>query len=336
MPKPTRPSRASMPNRRALGATLAALAIVLAGSATAAGAGWTSYLVRNPAATLVHLNALRRSYGATPVQLVQGWSTGCANHMRYLQRNRVITHGEQRRMPDYTAAGAMAGSTSVLSVPGTEPFPSDQPLGIWAQAPYHQSQVLEPLMRRTGFANGCMNTLRGVQFVATSARARHARPHLVVWPGQNATGVPSSVDACDELPRNPFAAVGWRCNRQGTAFYAYTLDRRRPRRGDGGQHCDSDPSDARRGRLRVDRLDWKAAPDRRPAAAHGPCRGDGCAPVVRGVVSTRHAVPEQESPESTLDNAAYVDRRGRQQSTTGSVGSRRTRSARSELITVAL
>jgi hypothetical protein len=170
--------------------------------------------VADPARTLARVNSLRGSFGAPPLRLVRAWSDGCAKHIAYTRRN-AFGHLETPGRPGYTAAGARAGSVSVLFSPPAEPFAT--PLGAWANEPYHQVEVLDPRLVRTGFSLGCMSTARGL------ARGVGGPPRLLAWPGDGARGVPRVLDACDEVPRNPFSDVGWGCRRTGAALYVYAL-----------------------------------------------------------------------------------------------------------------
>ena len=182
-------------------------------------ASWRRYRVADPATTLRRVNALRGSFGARPLKLVRAWSDGCARHIAYTRRN-AFGHGEVPGRPGYSAAGALAGETSVLFSPPAEPFAGR--LGAWANEPYHQVEVLDPRLARTGFSLGCMNTARGIAPVASGA----GPPRLLAWPGDGARGVPRAVDACDEVPSDPFTDVGWSCRRSGAALYVYALGAR--------------------------------------------------------------------------------------------------------------
>jgi hypothetical protein len=172
--------------------------------------------VADPGATLARVNALRQSFGAPPVRLVRAWSDGCARHIAYTRRN-AFGHAEVPGLPGYSAAGARAGAASVLFSPPAEPFATR--LGAWADEPYHQAEVLNPRLERTGFSLGCMSTARGL------ARPRQAGgpPRLLAWPGPGARGVPRVLDACDEVPSNPFSDVGWDCRDSGAALYVWAL-----------------------------------------------------------------------------------------------------------------
>jgi hypothetical protein len=192
------------------------LALVLAAPAEAS---WRRYRVADAATTLRRVNALRASFGARPLKLVRAWSDGCARHIAYTRRN-AFGHGEVPGRPGYSSSGALAGETSVLFSPPAEPFA--RRLGAWANEPYHQVEVLDPRLARTGFSLGCMNTTLGI---APSVSAT-GPPRLLAWPGDGARRVPRSLDACDEVPSDPFTDVGWSCRRTGAALYVYAMSAR--------------------------------------------------------------------------------------------------------------
>lgn len=204
-------------------ALVGAMAAALAAASPASAAHWTRYRVADPAATLRRIDHLRASIGEGPVTEVREWSNGCARRIAYTERRRNdFGHDEVPGRPGYTAAGAAAGGSSVLFWPPREPFAAGARLGAWAQAPYHQLQVLDPRLTRTGFSLGCMATLRGL---ATHPDLEPSGvPRLFAWPGDGATGVPRAIDACAERPSDPFRDVGWSCGGVGTALYVYALD----------------------------------------------------------------------------------------------------------------
>lgn len=184
--------------------------------------GWRRFLLPHPMSTLTRVNALRAAFGVPRLSLAPGFSEGCARHVNYMVENNTITHTESAGRPGYSAAGALAGTTSVLFMPPADPFPATQPLGAWGQAPYHQSQVLDPLLRRTGFAAGCMSTLRGLANVQPSPQPQSSR--ILAWPGEDSRDIPRVINTCSELPTNPFEQVGWSCGGSGTALYIYDVD----------------------------------------------------------------------------------------------------------------
>lgn len=208
--------------RRALAAILAVLMIVTAAwaGASPAAAGWKKYLLRNPHAQLKHVNRARVSFGAPRLSLVPSWSKGCAKHANYMARTGEIGHFEMPGRPGYSAAGDKAASTSVLFWPPSDPFPDRAPAGAWSDAPYHQHQVLNPLIRRTGLSKGCMTTLRDLVLTPPDDDP----VELLAWPGDKAKNVPRTISACNEAPSDPYTAVGWSCAGAGPAFYIYPVD----------------------------------------------------------------------------------------------------------------
>jgi len=145
------------------------------------------------------LNAQRAAHGI-PAGIVEdpAWSAGCAQHMGYVRRNRVLTHDEDPSKPGYTVAGAAAGAGSVLSL-GRPWFAGGA--NPWEDAPLHLMQLLAPDLSVTGAADGCMVTWPGYKRPAPS------RPVLLSYPGAGATGVPAAQTA-SESPFVPGDFVG--------------------------------------------------------------------------------------------------------------------------------
>jgi hypothetical protein len=79
--------------------------------------------------------------------------------------------------------------------------------------------LLNPQLTRTGFSRGCLNTMLGVTWPPGAS----GPPRLLAWPGDGSRGVPRSIDACDEVPTDPFTDLGWGCERTGAALYVFAL-----------------------------------------------------------------------------------------------------------------
>jgi hypothetical protein len=199
-----------------------ALLVLLAPSLPAREApAWHQYRADNVMAQLKRLNKMRTDFGARKLRLVDSWSDGCARHAYYMVRNDVITHEEDPSLPGYSAQGEKAAQTSVLAFPPTNPFPAAKPAGIWEEAPFHQLQLLQPALARTGIGKGCVNTLRDL---FQSSAVPEPGLKLMLWPGPSSAPVNRTINACFEGPRDPFTAVGWSCSGRGPALYLYALD----------------------------------------------------------------------------------------------------------------
>src|SRR4051812_20223489 len=87
------------------------------------------------------LNAQRAANGI-PAGIIEksDWSAACAKHMEYVRVNDQLTHDEEPDRPGYTAEGAWAGGTSVLSSSRAW-WPQGNP---WENAPVHLMQLLGP------------------------------------------------------------------------------------------------------------------------------------------------------------------------------------------------
>ena len=214
------------PARHLLAVFAAAIALALALGDPASAAPWDRYRVDDAKATLKRVNSMRASFGAPRLVEVRKWSTGCAKHVAYMTARGRIAHAQDPKAADYTRAGALAALKSILSLPAREPFGREAPLGLWAEAPHHQALVLDPRLRRTGFARGCMNTLSGLKrpVAVPKAKLRPVAPRLLAWPGEGAKAVPQAIDGCGEFP-SAFTTAGFSCG-AGTALYVYAMDRR--------------------------------------------------------------------------------------------------------------
>ncbi len=177
-------------------AVTAALALALAGAASATG-GATAH-----AQILSLLNAERAASGIPGnVHEDATWSAGCARHVAYLDATGVLAHTEDPANPAYSAAGSWAGAHSVLAMgsgwAGGDPF---------ATAPLHLIQLMSPELRRLGLDESpkgtvCMTTFPGY------AQLSLKKPVVYSVPGNGATGVPYA-ETSNELPFVPGDFVG--------------------------------------------------------------------------------------------------------------------------------
>ncbi len=145
------------------------------------------------------LNAQREANGI-PAAIVEqpDWSEACRRHMAYIEANGgTLTHEEQPGKPGYTAEGAMAGMSSVLS---PEPAAFGPRANAFETAPLHLMQTLAPALTRLGVSGGCATTGLGSEPSA-------AQPALFTYPGDGTTGVASSENA-RELPFVPGDFIG--------------------------------------------------------------------------------------------------------------------------------
>jgi len=197
---------------RSLIASVLAAAIVLGpGALVAAGA------VATPAKMIQMLNAERRAHHIPAgIKLDPTWSGKCRRHDRYMARNRILTHDEQRGVPGYTAGGAWAGRHSVLEY-GTTWLHGNP----YDQAPIHFVQLMQPALSRSGgyeLASG--GTTWGC--TVTLAGWRRPIPSTTRWytfPGPGKNGVRTTYHAA-ELPVTPNRLVG-APNRCGQELFVF-------------------------------------------------------------------------------------------------------------------
>lgn len=226
--------------------TIAVIALVGAVATTDAAAmpSASKFKLKNPAANLAQLNKIRAKIGERQITMNSTWSKACSLHERYMYVNRELTHEEKSGRRGYSKAGKEAGLNSVLTSKGGELFSSSNNLGAWADAPFHQLQIFNPMLARTGMSQGCMNTLMGLvqadipddEIVNTTPGTfpptnmdpppdpRLAVSKIVSYPYDGASNVARAVVTCYELPREPFTVVGWGCDGTGTVLYVYGVN----------------------------------------------------------------------------------------------------------------
>lgn len=126
--------------RRLILPAVAVTAIVL----TIAGAAQAGVGPRNAQRDL---NAMRVTSGLPAVHKFKGrWNRGCRLHNRYMRATGEFGHSERRTSPYYSRAGARAAGASVLAQP------SLLPSAAWGDTVYHRLAILQPRLRRAGFA----------------------------------------------------------------------------------------------------------------------------------------------------------------------------------------
>ena len=163
-------------------------------------------VTRAPADALSLLNAYRAAAGEQPVaDMLPAWNQACANHVAYETQNNVLTHVESSSAPGYSADGAWAGTSAVLSSGRGNPT-------MWDGGVYHRLGVLAPRLRHSGWAVGasefsCM-IVHGSDANAAALDATAGTPGLTLhpWPYDGADGVPTDF-ANNESP-SPAADAG--------------------------------------------------------------------------------------------------------------------------------
>jgi hypothetical protein len=179
-----------------LGAGMAIAVAAALLSAPAAGAVSADLAISN-------LNAQRKA-NKLPAGIVHNplLSEGCAMHNNYMKLNNLLAHEETPGSPGFTAAGQLAGSTSVLAV-GSGPWDTrlDNP---WEVAPIHLAQTLDPALANTGydesFSFSCMTTL------GQPLRPAPASLKVYTYPGPNTKIYAAEIAA--EGPYTPGELVG--------------------------------------------------------------------------------------------------------------------------------
>lgn len=155
------------------------------------------------------LNEWRALVGVPAVSHDPAQSAGCAAHAEYYRLTHETGHGEDPSKPGYSAAGAKAAATSVLTYGGGERGPLE-----WENAVYHRAGLLNPRLATTGFWNeyglGCMGTLSTDDSRTTTTLTSYPYP----YDGQQ--GVETTF-GCNETP-NPCTVVPGNDGNEPTGF----------------------------------------------------------------------------------------------------------------------
>lgn len=103
----------------------------------------------------------QRAMNGIPGDIVENidWSLGCAKHMAWVKLN-FLDHVEPVGTPGYSPEGDAAGQTAVLTGSGSSFFADGR--NDFQHAPIHLMQMLNPLLKTSGAADGCLATLRDV------------------------------------------------------------------------------------------------------------------------------------------------------------------------------
>ena len=152
-----------------------------------------------PDEALREVNRWRAEAGIPPIDRFDAeLSDGCRLHNAYMQRNGVVGHGEDERLPGYTPEGARAGESSVLS--GSEAGPKR----AWEDAVFHRTSILDPRLRVSGFdassGHSCM-------WVFGENGPPAAAPTLYPWPRDGQEDVPIAGIAPDIEGPDPYDVV---------------------------------------------------------------------------------------------------------------------------------
>jgi hypothetical protein len=177
-----------------------ALIVVIAGliaAAVTASAGADAH-----PGILAALDAERAANGIPAwVRENTGWSTKCAEHVRYMADTGSLTHDEDPSSPAYTKDGSWAGDNSVLAL-GVSWGDSDP----FATAPLHLIQLMSPELRQVGVATDSQGYLCVTTWPGYDSAGWHRRT-VYTYPGNGATNVPFAERA-DEFPFVPGDFVG--------------------------------------------------------------------------------------------------------------------------------
>ncbi len=178
---------------------------------------------RNSVRDLGYLNAERKADGLpSGIVLNTRWSIECAAHDHYLYENHLLQHPENSSQRGYSAGGAWAGTSAVLSE-GANWKRGSNP---WEDAPIHLDQLFAPSTSVVGIDDD-----HG--YVAATTFVGMLRPPvstdtIFTYPGDNEKNVPAS-EVADEAPFTPQQFAGIKPGREtGRQMFVYLNRAREP------------------------------------------------------------------------------------------------------------
>lgn len=149
------------------------------------------------------LSRQRQMNGIPPVRLSDQLTDGCVAHNAYMKLNG-FGHGEVQGRRGWTPQGAMAapGSQSAEVLTTGSGGWDGRWANPWGDAPLHLAGMFHPEYGLGGFAHtdGFMCMRLG--------RAGVPAARVYTLPGPGVTGVPTEIDASNELPYSPGDVVG--------------------------------------------------------------------------------------------------------------------------------
>src|SRR5690606_28944771 len=108
---------------------------------------------------LVRLNEFRAMLGLPPCEIDLEATLACRDHALFLQQNPdhwtwPEAHEEDPAKPGFTIRGMRAGLRSVIIIGQNEfqKIQAEDSIDGWMGTPYHRFPLLEPNIRRIGFA----------------------------------------------------------------------------------------------------------------------------------------------------------------------------------------
>ena len=116
---------------------------------------------------LTVLNRYRTRLNVPPVEEDPSLSNGCLAHAKYLMRNYggtfrnigILMHEENQSKPGYSPEGRKAAQASDIVFQSRNKMTDDQlmeqAIQWWISGPFHRGQLVNPELRRVGFAQYC-------------------------------------------------------------------------------------------------------------------------------------------------------------------------------------
>jgi uncharacterized protein YkwD len=133
------------------------------------------------------VNNFRAQANLPPVTENADWSEGNELHSRYMVKNDVIAHSEEKNNQWYTQEGYEAAQTSNLVVAYDSNASDVFAINSWMQAPFHALGILDPDLEQVGYgayreANGTYQMGAGLDVIRGLGRSSSSVSYPVIWP----------------------------------------------------------------------------------------------------------------------------------------------------------
>jgi hypothetical protein len=120
------------------------------------------------------------------------WSEGGQNHAKYMVKNDIISHSEDKTNIWYTEAGALAAVSSNVMVSSITSTTDIEAIDMWMSGPFHGLGIIDPALNQTGFGSyreedggfemgACLDVIRGLGSIPPSVT------FPVMWPKDGGT-----------------------------------------------------------------------------------------------------------------------------------------------------
>ncbi len=140
---------------------------------------------------LERVNYFRSLANLPPVTNNPAWTQGEVEHSRYVVKNDVITHFEDRNNPWYTPAGDQAGQNGNVAADSRTQVRDVDKIDGWMTGPFHGLGIIDPRLTQVAYGSyheaggsiqsaATLDVIRGINFNSSPQ-------YPVMWPANGKT-----------------------------------------------------------------------------------------------------------------------------------------------------